>query len=242
MNLSGQTAIVVGASSGMGLATAALIHASGGEVVMVGRDEERLFRKAQEIDAGLNRVRCIAADMTTGEGRKRILDGGGRADHLIVTAADLAYMPVEAFTEAAALQVVQSKILAPFFLAQGAAARLRAGGSITLVSGIAAERPIPGGCLTGAVNGAINAMVRGLALELAPIRVNAVSPGWTDTPIWKHVMSEERKAEAFAGMRERIPARRIGQPEDVAMAIIASAANPFVSGTVSYVDGGQRLV
>jgi NAD(P)-dependent dehydrogenase (short-subunit alcohol dehydrogenase family) len=242
MKLANKTVVVVGASSGMGFATAAHLHQLGATVVMVGRNEERLRDAANEISEHGERLITIAADMTVAQDRQRILASVDELDHLIVTAADLAYMPIADFTEAAAMQVVQSKIIAPFFLAQAAMSKMKPGGSITFVSGIAAERPIAGGTMTGTVNGALNAMVRGLAIELAPIRVNAVSPGWIDTPLWKNIMSDERKAEAFSAMSAKIPARRIGTPQDVAEAIETSMTNGFMSGSVLYVDGGQRLV
>ena len=104
-------------------------------------------------------------------------------------------------------------------------------------------RLIPGGALTGAVNGGLNALVRGLALELAPIRVNTVSPGWVETPIWEEIMPDTAQREArFQAMREKIPARRIGQPDDIAHAIETVIHNGFMSGSTLYVDGGQRLV
>jgi NAD(P)-dependent dehydrogenase (short-subunit alcohol dehydrogenase family) len=95
--------------------------------------------------------------------------------------------------------------------------------------------------MTAAVNGAIEALARALALELAPVRVNAVSPGWTDTPIWNAIAADARQ-ERLDAMAARLPVRRIGQPSDVADAFLAVMRNPHVTGTVLHVDGGQRLV
>src|SRR4051812_3579182 len=236
MKLANKTVIIIGASSGMGLAAASYLHGLGATVVMVGRNEARLLQAANEVSRNGARVTTIVADMTVAQDRQRIMESVGELDHLIVTAADLVYLPVKDFTEEAAMQVVQSKIIAPFFLAQAATPKIKPGGSITFVSGIAAERPISGGTMTGTVNGALNAMVRGLAVELAPIRINTVSPGWIDTPLWKNIMSDERKAESFQAMSAKIPARRIGTPQDVAEAIETVMTNGFMSGSVLYVD------
>jgi NAD(P)-dependent dehydrogenase (short-subunit alcohol dehydrogenase family) len=235
--------VIIGASSGMGLATAARFHLKGAHVVMVGRNKEKLQDAAKSFIKYQDQLTIVAADMITPEGREAIMKASGAIDHLVVTAADLAYMPTKDFTPEVAEQVVQSKLLAPLFLAQAALPILAKNSSITFVSGIAAERPIPGGALTGAVNGGLNALIRGMAIELAPIRVNTVSPGWVETPIWQKVMPDEAKREeAFSAMCAKIPARRIGQPEDIAQAIESVIANGFMSGSTVYVDGGQRLV
>ncbi len=92
-----------------------------------------------------------------------------------------------------------------------------------------------------AVNGALESLVSALALELAPIRVNAISPGWVDTEIWE-LLAGERKAAVLEGMAKRLPVGRVGRPDDIARAIVATARNGFISGTVVHVDGGQRLV
>jgi NAD(P)-dependent dehydrogenase (short-subunit alcohol dehydrogenase family) len=243
MEFKDKKVIIIGASSGMGLATAMRLQLKGAHIVMVGRNKEKLQDAAKSVTKDQDQLTIIAADMTTSEGRETIMKASGAIDHLVVTAADLAYMPIKDFTTEAAEQVVRSKLLAPLFLAQAVLPILAKNGSITFVSGIAAERPIPGGALTGAVNGGLNALVRGMAIELAPIRVNTVSPGWVETPIWQQVMPDEAKREeTFAVMRAKIPARRIGQSEDIAQAIESVIANGFMSGSTVYVDGGQRLV
>jgi hypothetical protein len=118
-----------------------------------------------------------------------------RFDHLVVTAADLPYGPVMELTESDLMRAVRSKFLGPVFAAQESAARINSGGSITFTSGIAAHRPMRGGSAAAAINSGLEGLVRALAIELAPLRVNAVSPGWTDTPIWDGMagMTKERK-------------------------------------------------
>jgi NAD(P)-dependent dehydrogenase (short-subunit alcohol dehydrogenase family) len=233
--------VIVGGSSGMGLATAQLLQSGGAEVIVVGRSEERLERARATLPPQ-PLVTIVPADMTTRAGRDAIVAHSAGVTDLVITAADLAYGPVADFTESNADKVVRSKLIAPFFLAQAFARILPANGSITFVSGIAAERPIRGGAWTGIVNAGLNAMVRGLAIELAPIRVNTVSPGWIDTPLWDQIRPDLAQREAmFADMRAKIPSRRIGRPEDVAHAIAATIGNGFMNASTLYVDGGQRL-
>lgn len=234
------TVVVVGASSGMGLAAARRFWERGATVWMVARNSERLRDAMAGI--GHERLHALPADVSSEEGRACILAAVDGLDHLVFTAADLVYKSSRELDDAEVMRAVRSKVVGPYLLSAAISGRIPAEGSITFVSGIAAERPIAGGSVTGMVNGAINAMVRGLALELAPIRVNAVSPGWVDTPFWKQVASDERREILFAAMREKIPTRRIGTVEDVAQMIELAATNRGVSGTTLHVDGGQRLV
>jgi NAD(P)-dependent dehydrogenase (short-subunit alcohol dehydrogenase family) len=145
-------------------------------------------------------------------------------------------------TERDLMRAVRSKLLGPVFAAQESAARIKPGGSITFTSGIAARRPMRGGSAAAAINSGLEGLVRALAVELAPLRVNAVSPGWTDTPIWDGIMAQDRKKEAFAAMAARLPCGRVGQAKDIAKAIIFLMTSEFSTGTVLDVDGGQRLV
>ena len=243
MDFKNQNVIIVGASSGIGLAIAKLLYDKGATVILVGRDSVKLKNSLQKIKkADDERIRIISADMTKEEDRELIISSTNVLDHLIVTAANLTYSPIKDYSYESIIQAVQSKIIAPFFLTQKAMNILRSSGSITFISGIAAERPMVGGVVTGTVNGALNSMVRGLAVELAPIRVNAISPGWIDTPIWEMIMNEEQKIEKFDAMKEKIPVRRIGKPEDVAQLVVSTISNGFISGSVLYVDGGQRII
>ena len=234
--------VVIGGGSGMGLEVARTALADHSEVVIAGRSEERL----------------CAARLSLGEGRvdSGVLDIGDRAqvaafftrvgelDHLVVTAADLPYGPVTGLSERDLMRAVRSKFLGPVFAVQECSTRIRPGGSITFISGIAARRPMRGGVAAAAINSGLEGLVRALAVELAPLRVNAVSPGWTDTTIWDGMagISEEKKAEMFAAMAARLPSGRIGRVEDIAQAVMFLMKNAFVTGTILDVDGGHRLV
>lgn len=241
MNFANRRILIVGGSSGMGLATAQLLQAEGAAVVIVGRSAERLEQARAALQSQPPAI-LVQADMTTSAGREAISAHSAGVTDLVITAADLAYGPIADFTEAMVDKVINSKLIAPFFLAQAFAKVLPNTGSITFVSGIAAERPIRGGAWTGIVNAGLNAMVRGLAIEFAPIRVNTVSPGWVDTPLWDQIRPDSAQRDAmFAEMCQKIPSRRIGRPEDVAQAIAAAISNGFMNASTLYVDGGQRI-
>jgi NAD(P)-dependent dehydrogenase (short-subunit alcohol dehydrogenase family) len=119
-------------------------------------------------------------------------------------------------------------------------ARIEQDGSLTLVSGFLGTRPSRNAVLQGAINAALESLARGLALELAPVRVNAVSPSLIATPLWSKLGEEARRA-MFQSAAEHLPARRIGQPEDVAKAILYLATTPFASGSTVLVDGGGAI-
>ncbi|GHO99255.1 short chain dehydrogenase [Reticulibacter mediterranei] len=242
MDIVGQTIIVVGGSSGMGLEVARAALAKGAEVVIVGRSQQRLAQAVEELSG--KHVRTIAADVTSEEEVSRIFESVGRFDHLFVSAAsNLTYQPIRELDMEAARKTIDAKLVAALLLAKYAARTINAHGSITFISGIAAERPMPAGYLVGAVNGALFSLVYGLTVALAPVRVNAVSPGWIDTPIWDaNSALAANKSATFAQMAQRLPAGRIGQPADIAHAALFLMENEFTTGTVLPVDGGHRLI
>ena len=234
--------VIIGGGSGMGLALTKRVLAAGAEVVIAGRSHERLH--AARTSLGTDRLEVATVDIGDRSQVAALFARVDRFDHLVVTAADLPYGPVMQLTESDLMRAVRSKFLGPVFAAQESAARIRPGGSITFTSGIAARRPMRGGSAAAAINSGLEGLVRALAIELAPLRVNAVSPGWTDTPIWDGMagMTTERKKEAFAAMAARLPSGRIGRVEDIAEAIVFLMKSEFSTGTVLDVDGGHRLV
>ncbi|MEI9429722.1 SDR family oxidoreductase [Mesorhizobium sp. Cs1299R1N3] len=242
MSISNQKILIVGGGSGMGLALARRCVEAGAEVIVAGRGEDRLRQACEALGnpAGLD---VAAVDITREDQVAALFAGTGGLDHIVSTAADIegAYRLLPELDLAAAQRVVDSKIFGPLLLAKHGAPRLAVAGSMTFVSGIAAYRPAARGSVVAAVNAALEGMVRALAVELAPIRVNAVSPGWVDTEIWAQVAGD-RKAETLAAMAERLPVGRIGQPDDIADAIFFLMGNGFTTGTTLHVEGGHRLV
>jgi NAD(P)-dependent dehydrogenase (short-subunit alcohol dehydrogenase family) len=234
--------VVIGGGSGIGLEVARKVLAAGAEVVIAGRSHERL--QVARTSLGGNRVEVATVDIGERSQLAALFVRLDRFDHLVVTAADLPYGPVMDLTEGDLMRAVRSKFLGPVFAVQESAGRIKPGGSITFTSGIAARRPMRGGSAAAAINSGLEGLVRALAVELAPLRVNAVSPGWTDTPIWDGMagMTKERKNEAFAAMAARLPSGRIGRVDDIAEAIVFLMKSDFSTGTVLDVDGGHRLV
>jgi NAD(P)-dependent dehydrogenase (short-subunit alcohol dehydrogenase family) len=244
------TIVVIGGSSGIGLAVARRSLDDGATVVIAGRSRSRLDAARAELaqpemaQAGAPGGRLSAHPVDIGDPAQvtRLFERVGTLSHLVVTAADLPYGPVVSLSEDSMVRAVRSKVLGPLFAAQQAAPRITKPGSITFTSGIAASRPAPGGALAATVNGALESMVLALALELAPIRVNAVSPGWVDTPVWDRLATADVKKARMADLAARLPARRLGRPEDIANAVAFLIADNFVTGTVLHAEGAQVLI
>jgi NAD(P)-dependent dehydrogenase (short-subunit alcohol dehydrogenase family) len=242
IGIEGAKVMVVGGSSGMGLALAMRLLAEGASVTIAGRSEDRLAAACRHL-SDHPKLAAHAVDISREEQVAALFRESGPIDHIVSTAADIegAYQLLPSIELAAAQRVVESKFYGPLLLAKYGAAHLPPSGSITYTSGIAAYRPAARGSVVAAVNAALEGLVRALAVELAPIRINAVSPGWVDTPIWSFVAGDAKQAMLEA-MAERLPAGRVGQPEDIADAIRFLIGNGFTTGTILHVEGGHRLV
>jgi NAD(P)-dependent dehydrogenase (short-subunit alcohol dehydrogenase family) len=184
-------------------------------------------------------AQVIVADITDEADVVRFYEEARSFDHLVSSVQDLAFQSVREFDLTSARRSVDSKLMSALLLAKHGCAR--PGGSLTFLSGIDADRPMPRGAIVAAINGALASLVYALALELAPLRVNVVSPGWVDTPAWD-MIAGDKKYDIQAQMAKRLPVGRIGRPEDIAQAVLSIMANSYMTGTVVHVDGGQRLV
>jgi len=226
----------------MGLALAQRCLEAGARVTIVGRHAARL-QAARDVLGTSTALDAVVADVSHEEQVADLFERIDELDHVVSTVADIkgAYEQLPDLDLKAVQRAVDSKIYAPLLLAKHGAPKIDPKGSITFTSGIAAYRPSARGSAVAAVNAALEGLVRALALELAPIRVNAVSPGWVDTSIWTFVAGD-RKDEVLGAMAERLPVGRIGQPDDIADAIAFLMGNAFTTGTVLHVEGGHRLI
>jgi NAD(P)-dependent dehydrogenase (short-subunit alcohol dehydrogenase family) len=238
-----QRVLVVGGSSGMGLELARqLLQEDGSEVIIAGRSPARLQAACETLGGGA-RLQALQADVADEAQVAALFERSGPLDHIVSTAADIAgaYRLLPELPLEAVRRVIDSKLIGPLLLAKHGAARLRPGGSITFTSGIAAYRPAARGSAVAAINGALASLAYALAVELAPTRVNVVSPGWVDSPIWQHVAGDAAPA-TLAAMAERLPVGRVGRPRDIAEGLRFAMRNGFMTGTVLHLDGGHRLV
>ena len=233
MLLAGKKVVVVGGSSGIGLATAEMAKAQGAEVIIASRSADKVKAAADKIGA-----KGIVADVTNDDSVVNLFKAIGPVDHVVVSAAQLKSGPFKTVSMEDARSTLEGKLWGAWRVAR--AAEIKAGGSLTLVSGFLSIRPRPNSAIVGAANGAIESLTRALALELAPVRVNCVSPGIIDTPI-RAGMPEAARKDMLAKIAAGLPVGRVGLGEDIAVQILAFMANGFATGAIVYVDGGALI-
>ncbi|BAJ27479.1 MULTISPECIES: SDR family oxidoreductase [Kitasatospora] len=236
-DLSGRRLVVIGAGSRTGRRLARTASAAGAELVLAGPDPRKLEWTAGEL-AGPATV--LPVDLTEEASIEALAARLGRFDHLVSTAAVPANGPLAELEPAAVRRAFDAKVIGPLLLAKHLAGQIAADGSLTFFSGVAAWRPVPGRTVMATTNGALAFLVRALAVEIAPVRVNAVSPGIVDTGSWDGLGAD--KAAFLASVAARNPARRVGTTDDLVKAVLHAIDNPYVTGTVLHVDGGARLV
>ena len=234
MLLAGKKVVVVGGSSGIGLATAELAKREGAEVIVASRNAERLQAAAARLGAT-----AIAADVTSDDSVTQLFQKCGPVDHVVVTAAQLKTGPFKSVVMADVHSTMNGKFWGAWRCARSA--EIKQGGSLTLVSGFLSVRPRPNSAIVGAANGALESLTRCLALELAPVRVNCVSPGIIDTPI-RAAMAEAARREMLDKTAASLPVKRVGLGEDIAKQIFAFMTNGFATGSIVYLDGGALVV
>jgi NAD(P)-dependent dehydrogenase (short-subunit alcohol dehydrogenase family) len=206
----------------------------GADVIVASRNAAKLDAVAEKLNAI-----AIPVDVTDDKSVANLFRSTGPVDHVVVTAAQLKTGPFKTVSMEDVRSTMESKFWGAWRVARSA--EFRAGGSLTLVSGFLSIRPRPNSAIIGAANGALESLARSLALELAPVRVNAVSPGIIDTPI-RAAMPEEARREMLAKAAAALPVGRVGVGEDIARQILAFMTNGFATGSILYLDGGALVI
>jgi NAD(P)-dependent dehydrogenase (short-subunit alcohol dehydrogenase family) len=239
MSFDGQRVVIIGASAGIGEATARAFATGGAAVTITGRSKERLDQAAQRIG---HPVLAAELDATSRGALDAFFATTGTIDHLVLSASPGAVGagPIATLDEAALRQAFDGKFFAHVKAIQAALPYLRRDGSVTFITAASARAAFPGTAGLAAVNGALETVVAPLAVELAPLRVNAVSPGVIDTHWW-NAMPEDQRQAYFDSAAAASPVRRVGRPDDVAEAIVYLAGASFVTGTVLECTGGSNL-
>jgi NAD(P)-dependent dehydrogenase (short-subunit alcohol dehydrogenase family) len=235
--LAGQTVVVIGGSSGIGLETARRARAEGADVILTARDPDRLHRAGLELGA-----RITAFDATDFERLGRFFHELPRPiDHVLVTGPGPYYAPLAAFDVEAARRDVDAHLLLPLQVARNAASKVRPGGTLLFMGGTGGRRPAAGLAFISALTAALPALTKNLALELAPVRVNLIAAGFVDTPLSASLLGDQLE-DRRNQLRATLPIRRVVGPADVAALAVHIMINTALTGATYDIDGGQQLV
>jgi NAD(P)-dependent dehydrogenase (short-subunit alcohol dehydrogenase family) len=235
--LAGQTLVVIGGSSGIGLETARRAREEGAHLILTARDLDRLHRAGLELEASV-----AAFDATDFDRLEKFFhELPTPIDHVLVTGPGPYYAPLADFDFEKARRDVDAHLLLPLHVARSAASKVRPGGTLLFMGGTGGRRPAPGLSLISALTAALPAMTKNLALELAPVRVNLIAAGFVDTPLSAAILGDELEARREE-LRTTLPIRRVVGPTDIAALAVHLMTNTAVTGATFDIDGGQQLV
>lgn len=230
-----QKILVIGGSSGIGLATAQLAAAMGAEITIASRSQEKINGAKKLIGTD---IKGQQIDLTNDQSVEAFFANGTVWDHVVVTGSQVKIAPVRELPLDMAHAAFDSKFWGFYRVARSV--RIRPGGSLGVVAGFLATRPVAGRALMGAINAALESLVQGLALELKPARVNAVSPAVINTEMW-HEMPQAARDAMFEKVSAAYPAGCVGQPEDIARQLLLLAGTAYATGTIVTLDGGASI-
>lgn len=234
--LAGQTVVVLGGSAGIGLETARAARAEGARVILNGRDGARLARAVEDVGA----AGSAAFDATDPDRLAEFLAGLAEpVDHLLASGSGPYYGPLAGMDFAAVRRDLDQHLLLPMHLGQLAPGRVL--GSLTFIGGTGGRQRGVGRTVIGALTAAMPAIVENMAVELAPLRVNLVAPGFVDTALSARLLGDQLEARR-AELRATLPIRRVVGPQDVAAVALHLMVNTAVTGATYDVDGGQKLL
>ncbi|MGW0729600.1 SDR family oxidoreductase [Streptomyces mirabilis] len=234
--LKDETVLVVGRGGGIARAIAFAARDAGARVIAAGRDRQALA----DAYAGEPDITTDTVDLTDEAAIAALGERLGTVEHVVSTASARARGRLAGLDRDAVRLSFDTKVIGPLMLAKHLGPRIGEGGSFTLFSGVAAAKIAVGTLAVAITNGAAEVLARSLALELAPVRVNAISPGVIDTGAWD-ALGEQGKADYFADVGARNPARRIGTADDIANAVLFAMTSTFLTGVTLHIDGGEPL-
>lgn len=236
--LVGQTVVVIGGSAGIGLETARLANAEGARLVLTARNSERLRQIGNEFSAATT----LAFDATDFERLARFFDElPAPIDHLLLTGPGPYYARLAEFDFQRARRDIEAHLLLPLEISRHAIKKVRPGGTLLFMGGTGGRSTAPGLTLISALTAAMPAMVKNLALELAPVRVNLIAAGFVDTPLSASLLGDQLNARR-EHLRTTLPIRRVVTPADVAALAVHLMTNTALTGGTYDIDGGQQLV
>jgi len=236
-HLLGQTVVVIGGSSGIGLETARLARAKGADIILTARDPDRLHRAGLELGASI-----AAFDATDFDRLGRFFDAlPAPIDHLLITGPGPCYAPLGGFDLDAARRDLDAHLLLPLQIARDAAGRIRPGGTLLFMGDVGGRRPAAGLAFIAALTAALPAMTKSLALEVAPVRVNLIAAGFVGTPL-PTSLPGDRIDERREQLRTTLPIGRVVGPADIAALTLHLMTNTAVTGATFDIDGGQQLI
>jgi len=237
MSLKGKRIVVIGGSSGFGLATAKAATKEGADVIIASRSIDKLERAKKDI--GGNTTTKVL-DTREESQLKAFFNEIGKFDHLIVSGSVSSPGSCLGLSSELARMSFDSKFWGQYFAVKYGAPHLAENGSIVLFSGVLSQRPELDTAVMSAVNCAVEGLARALAIELAPIRVNVISPGYVDTPLFDG-MKDQEKSALFENIAKQLPVGRIGQPEEIAQSVLYLLASGYTTGSTLIVDGGHCI-
>jgi NAD(P)-dependent dehydrogenase (short-subunit alcohol dehydrogenase family) len=234
--LEGQTVVVIGGSAGIGLETARLAHAEGADVIITGRNQERLGKAAGEVGA----TSTAAFDATDLDRLSEFFAGlPTPIDHVLVTGSGPYYAPLADLDFDEVRKDIDTHILVPVQIARSA--RVRPGGTLLFIGGTGGRRIHKGLGLISALTAAMPQLVATLALEIAPVRVNLIAAGFVDTPLSARLLGDQIEARREE-LRRTLPVGRVVGPADIAALAVHLMTNTALTGATYDIDGGQQLL
>lgn len=233
-----KTIIVIGGSSGIGKAVAEMAADAGNQVILTSRSLERAVATAQTIG---DPASGQALDISDEAQVQTFFAAIPEVDHLYIAAGSTQLGPLTEGKLEQHMQAFNTRLLGSLHVVRAAIHKMNPGGSFVFTGGVSTDRPIAGAWVSGLGTASAEQLARVLVMEFPDFRFNAVSPGYTDTPMWDAIMGEN-KTQILAEIAARIPVKKIATPAEVASAVLFLMSNASINGEVIHIDGGSRLI